>query len=115
MTTKERLLIEVQGLTDADAAAVLEFIEQQKKARRGSPWPPSFDSIGRSGRSDLGARSEEILRAEFGSSCSSSTPGQWNTASNKRGPVQHISFRQAHLFPGHKLLSVGRALFRLLV
>ena len=67
MTTKERLLIEIQALSESEAAIVLEFLEQQKQARQPAPWPPSFAGIGHSGRSDLGARSEEILRAEFGS------------------------------------------------
>jgi hypothetical protein len=68
MTTKERLLIEIQDLSDSEAAAVLEYIERRKDARTASPWPPSFAGIGRSGHSDLGARSEEILRADLGSS-----------------------------------------------
>lgn len=69
MTTRERLLIEVQGLTENEAAAVLEFIEHQKQARQeAAPWPPAFAGIGHSGRHDLGVRSEETLRADFGSS-----------------------------------------------
>lgn len=68
MTTRDRLLIEVQGLTEDEAAAVLEFIEHQKQARQEAPWPPAFAGIGRSGRHDLGVRSEDILRADFGSS-----------------------------------------------
>jgi hypothetical protein len=67
---RERLQIEIQDLTEGEAAAVLEFLQRQqrqKKSRKPSPWPPTFAGIGRSGRSDLGARSEEILRTEFGS------------------------------------------------
>src|SRR5947209_8711294 len=67
MNTRERLLIEVQALTECEAAAALDFLEQQKRARQTASWPPSFAGIGHSGRSDLGARSEETLRAEFGS------------------------------------------------
>lgn len=58
---------EVQDLTDSEAAEVLEFLQQQKNARAKAAWPPSFAAVGRSGQHDLGARSEEILRAEFGS------------------------------------------------
>jgi hypothetical protein len=68
MTTKDRLLHEVQSLSESEAAAVLEFLETQKHARGEPPWPPSFAGIGRSGRSDLGACSEEILREDFGRS-----------------------------------------------
>jgi len=68
MTNRERLLLEVQGLTDSEVAAVLEFLEERKREGQGSAWPPPFAGIGRSGRPDLGARSEEILRTEFGSS-----------------------------------------------
>ena len=66
MTSRERLRIEVQTLTEREAVAVLAFLEQQRRANRTGPWPPSFAGVGRSGRHDLGARSEEILRAEFG-------------------------------------------------
>jgi hypothetical protein len=66
MTSRERLQIEVQHLSESEAAAVLEFLEQQKHRQTPGPWPPSFAGIGRSGEHDLGARSEEILRAEFG-------------------------------------------------
>jgi hypothetical protein len=68
MTTREQLLHEVQSLSETEAAAALESLEEQKQARRAGPWPPSFAGIGRSGRSDLGVCSEEILRADFGSS-----------------------------------------------
>jgi hypothetical protein len=70
MTTKERLLVEVQRLTESQAAAVLEFLERQalvETAESSSPsWPPKFAGTGRSGRSDLGAASEDILCADFG-------------------------------------------------
>lgn len=67
MTTRERLLIEVRRLSEDEAARVLDFVECQRAARPASQWPPTFAGIGRSGRSNLGAHSEEMLRAEFGS------------------------------------------------
>ncbi len=68
MTTKERLLLEVQRLTDSQAAAVLEFLESQALGETSPPWPPRFAAAGHSGRPDLGAASEDILRADFGDS-----------------------------------------------
>jgi hypothetical protein len=65
MTSKERLQVEVASLTESEAAEVLAFLEVRKHARASSSWPPAFAGIGRSGRNDLGARSEEILQAEF--------------------------------------------------
>ena len=66
MTNKERLQIEVERLTEDEAARVVAFIEQQFSSREDSPWPPLFAGIVHSGGHDLGARSEEILRAELG-------------------------------------------------
>jgi hypothetical protein len=67
MTIRERLQVEIQELTEAEAATVLAFLEEQKHERARGPWPPSFADIGHSGRSDLADRSEDILRTEFGS------------------------------------------------
>lgn len=67
MTTKERLLLEVQRLSEAQAGAVLEFLESQVLVEKSRPqWPPRFAAAGRSGRSDLAAASEDILRADLG-------------------------------------------------
>ena len=69
MTTKERLLIEVQRLTESQAVAVLEFLQSQEMIETSSgSWPPEFAATGRSGRPDLGAASEDILRTDFGTS-----------------------------------------------
>jgi len=67
MTIQDRLIKEVQHLTESEAAAVLEFLKQQKNTSARPAWPPSFAGVGRSGAPDLGARSEELLRAELGS------------------------------------------------
>lgn len=73
MTAKEQLLLEVQGLTNDEADAVREYIaylrhiEYAKHERLDTPRRLSFAGIGH-GPGDLAARSEEILRAEFGSS-----------------------------------------------
>lgn len=67
MTTKERLILEVQRLTESQAAAVLKFLESQAlDESAAAPWPPKFAATGRSGRTDLGATSEDILRADLG-------------------------------------------------
>ena len=67
MTTKERLLLEVQQLTESQAAVVLDFLQTQALNGTSSPsWPPRFAATGHSGRPDLGAASENILRADFG-------------------------------------------------
>ncbi|MDQ2743984.1 MAG: hypothetical protein M3Z66_17040 [Chloroflexota bacterium] len=66
---KERLLLEVRRLTESEAAAVLEFLESQASDQTAQPsWPPRFAASGHSGRPDLGAASEDILRADFGAS-----------------------------------------------
>jgi hypothetical protein len=56
MTTKERLLLEVQRLTESQAAAVLEFLQSQAPGETSPPpWPPRFAATGHSGRpADLG-------------------------------------------------------------
>ena len=59
--------MESETLTESEAAAVLAFLEQQRQLQAHGRWPPSFAGVGHSGTSDLGARSEEILQAEFGS------------------------------------------------
>jgi hypothetical protein len=69
MTMKERLILEVQRLTESQAAAVLEFLQSQALGETSTAsWPPRFAATGHSGRSDLGAASEDILRADFGAS-----------------------------------------------
>jgi len=69
MTTKERLLLEVQRLTESQAVAVLEFLQSQALGEVSPPsWPPRFAATGHSGCPDLGAASEDILRADFGAS-----------------------------------------------
>ncbi len=69
MTTKEQLLLEVQQLTENQAAAVLEFLRSQALQKASRPeWPPRFTAAGRSGCPNLGVASEDILRADFDAS-----------------------------------------------
>ena len=63
MTNKEKLRVLVEKLPEQEAAALLAQLEA--KSRPGEPRRLSFTAIGRSGRHDLGARSEDILRADF--------------------------------------------------
>jgi len=56
-------------LTESQAVAVLEFLQSQALGEVSPPsWPPRFAATGHSGRPDLGAASEDILRADFGAS-----------------------------------------------
>ena len=74
MTTKERLHLLIDRLSDEQAAAELARLEvQTEPAQR--RWPPRHAAIGRSGRHDLAERSEEILRAEFPARSHASRPG----------------------------------------
>ncbi len=55
MTTKERLHLLIERLSDEQAAAELARLEAQTgEAQR--RWPPRHAAIGRSGRHDLAVR-----------------------------------------------------------
>ena len=66
----------VEGLSDAELDAAAEALAQFRSAHTAltgvyisdnpATWPPQFAAMMRSGRSDLAARSEDILREEFG-------------------------------------------------
>jgi hypothetical protein len=66
MTTRERLHRLVDDLSDDKAAEALALLES-KLANEPERAPlPEFFGMLHSGKGDLAARSEEILRAEFG-------------------------------------------------
>lgn len=66
VTTRERLHRLVDDLSDDQAAAALALLESQLADEPQSDALPEFFGMLRSGKGDLAARSEEILRAEFG-------------------------------------------------
>lgn len=62
MTSREKLRVLVERLSEPEAAAVLAQLETSEPSARGRL---SFTAIGHSGRSDLSERSGDILRADF--------------------------------------------------
>jgi hypothetical protein len=66
MTTRERLHRLVDDLNDDQAAAALVLLESQLVDEAQADALPEFFGMLRSGKGDLAARSEEILRSEFG-------------------------------------------------
>ena len=62
MTSREKLRILVERLTESEATVLLAQLEELQPS---APNPLSFAGIGRSGHSDASERSEEILRAEL--------------------------------------------------
>jgi hypothetical protein len=74
--TRQQLHAMVEGLSDAELDAAAESLAQFRGARaamtgvyvsdKRATWPPKFASMMRSGKGDLAARSEDILREEFG-------------------------------------------------
>lgn len=66
MTTRERLHRLVDDLSDDQAAKVLTLLEGQLADEPESAALPEFFGMLHSGKGDLAARSDEILRAEFG-------------------------------------------------
>ena len=67
MTTRERLHRLVDDLSDDQAAEALALLESQLADEPEPAGLPEFFGMLHSGKGDLAARSEEILRAEFGS------------------------------------------------
>ena len=67
MTTRERLHRLVDDLSDDEAAEVLALLEGQLADQAEPAALPEFFGMLHSGKGDLAARSDEILRAEFGS------------------------------------------------
>jgi hypothetical protein len=66
MTTRERLHRLVDDLSDDQAAEALTLLETQLAEEPQPAALPEFFGMLHSGKGDLAARSEEILRAEFG-------------------------------------------------
>lgn len=66
MTTRERLHRLVDDLSDDEAAEALAILEGQLGDAREPAALPEFFGMLHSGKGDLAARSDEILRAEFG-------------------------------------------------
>jgi hypothetical protein len=66
MTTRERLHRLVDDLTDDQAAEALVLLENQLAEEPQPDALPEFFGMLHSGKGDLAARSEEILRADFG-------------------------------------------------
>ncbi|HYZ52207.1 MAG TPA: hypothetical protein VE733_01660 [Streptosporangiaceae bacterium] len=66
MTTRERLHRLVDDLSDDKAAEALALLESQLADETEAGPVPEFFGMLHSGKGDLAARSEEILRAEFG-------------------------------------------------
>ena len=66
MTTRERLHRLVDDLSDDEAAEALALLESQVPDQVEPAALPEFFGMLHSGKGDLAARSDEILRAEFG-------------------------------------------------
>jgi hypothetical protein len=67
MTSKERLHRLVDDLSDEKAAQALALLESQFGDEAEPVTLPEFFGTPHSGKGDLAARSDEILRAELGS------------------------------------------------
>jgi hypothetical protein len=66
MTTRERLHRLVDDLSEDKAAEALALLESQLVDEAEPAVLPEFFGMLHSGKGDLAARSDEILRAEFG-------------------------------------------------
>jgi len=67
MTTRERLHRLVDDLSEDQAAEALALLESQLAEEPEPGALPEFFGLLHSGKGDLAARADEILRAEFGS------------------------------------------------
>jgi hypothetical protein len=56
----------VEQLPDEDVPAALADVRRRLRVASGRTWPPAFFAAGRAERSDVAARSEEILGEGFG-------------------------------------------------
>ncbi len=66
MTTRERLHRLVDDLNEDQAEEALALLESQLTEEREPEALPEFFGMLHSGKGDLAARSDEILRAELG-------------------------------------------------
>lgn len=66
MTTRERLHRLVDDLSEDQAAQALTLLESQLAEEPAPEALPEFFGMLHSGKGDLAARSDEILRSEFG-------------------------------------------------
>lgn len=66
MTTRERLHRLVDDLSDDQAAEALALLESELVEESAPQALPDFFGMLHSGKGDLAARSDEILRDEFG-------------------------------------------------
>ena len=66
MTTRERLHRLVDDLSDDEAAEALALLESQVGDQAEHAALPEFFGMLHSAKGDLAARSDEILRTEFG-------------------------------------------------
>lgn len=56
----------VEQLADEEVPAALADLRRHLRSADDRAWPPAFFGAGRAGRSDVAARSEEILGEGFG-------------------------------------------------
>ena len=56
----------VEQLPDEEVPAVLAEVRRHVAPAPRRPWPPAFFGAGRASRSDVAARSEQILDEGFG-------------------------------------------------
>jgi hypothetical protein len=56
----------VEQLADEEVPAALADLRRRLRSAGDRAWPPAFFGAGRAGRSDVAARSEEILGEGFG-------------------------------------------------
>ena len=66
MTTRDRPHRLLDDLSDDEAAEALALLEGQLAGQAEPAAPPEFFGMLHSGKGDLAARPDEILRAEFG-------------------------------------------------
>jgi hypothetical protein len=66
MTTRERLHRLVDDLSEEEAAEALALLAGQLAGQVEPAAVPEFSGVLHSGTGDLAARSDEILRTEFG-------------------------------------------------
>jgi hypothetical protein len=56
----------IENLSDDEVPVVLADLRRHLRPPEGRAWPPAFFAAGRAGRSEVAARSGEILDEGFG-------------------------------------------------